>query len=124
MEYFVVASNFDIRSADLASLNSCDASAKASFLWPKFNFSNYFGWQDFGGPHLFDREHSRGSTQVAKMFRRRRKPPSDVMATTHIASMLDELMGRNRNDINAKELSWTDADVCKYVGIERVIELW
>jgi len=36
------------------------------------------------------------------------------MATAHLASMLDELMGRNRNDQNAKELTWRDADVCHF----------
>eukprot|EP00095_Tigriopus_kingsejongensis_P007814 snap_masked-scaffold204_size260821-processed-gene-1.5 protein:Tk07814 transcript:snap_masked-scaffold204_size260821-processed-gene-1.5-mRNA-1 annotation:"Cisplatin resistance-associated overexpressed protein" len=40
------------------------------------------------------------------------------MATAQLASMLDELMGRNRNDANAKELLWSDPDVCKYYLVE------
>lgn len=44
------------------------------------------------------------------------------MATSHIASMLDELMGRNRNflkgDSNARELKWTDPDVCRYYVVD------
>jgi len=40
------------------------------------------------------------------------------MATSAIASMLDELMGRNRNlhpdDENNKEAKWSDAEVCRY----------
>jgi len=44
------------------------------------------------------------------------------MATSQIASMLDELMGRNRNflkgDSNARELKWTDSDVCRYFVVE------
>ena len=44
------------------------------------------------------------------------------MATTQIASMLDELMGRNRNflsgDSNARELKWTDPDVCRYFVVD------
>ena len=44
------------------------------------------------------------------------------MATSQIASMLDELMGRNRNfapdDASAKELKWTDSDVCKYYIVQ------
>lgn len=39
------------------------------------------------------------------------------MATSAIAAMLDELMGRNRNvgpDENAKELEWSDPEVCRY----------
>ena len=44
------------------------------------------------------------------------------MATSQIASMLDELMGRNRNfapdDAKARELKWTDADVCKYYIVQ------
>jgi len=40
------------------------------------------------------------------------------MATSQIASMLDELMGRNRNlapdDAANKELKWSDPDVCRY----------
>jgi hypothetical protein len=44
------------------------------------------------------------------------------MATSQIASMLDELMGRNRNflkgDANARELKWTDSDVCRYFVVE------
>ena len=44
------------------------------------------------------------------------------MATSQIASMLDELMGRNRNydpnDENAKEIKWTDAEVCRYYLVQ------
>jgi len=44
------------------------------------------------------------------------------MATSQIASMLDELMGRNRNfapdDAKARELKWTDSDVCKYYIVQ------
>ena len=44
------------------------------------------------------------------------------MATSQIASMLDELMGRNRNfapdDASARELKWTDPDVCKYYIVQ------
>ena len=44
------------------------------------------------------------------------------MATSQIASMLDELMGRNRNfapdDASARELKWTDQDVCKYYIVQ------
>ena len=44
------------------------------------------------------------------------------MATTQIASMLDELMGRNRNflsgDSKARELKWTDPDVCRYFLVD------
>ena len=44
------------------------------------------------------------------------------MATSQIASMLDELMGRNRNfapdDAKARELKWTDNDVCKYYIVQ------
>jgi len=40
------------------------------------------------------------------------------MATSQIASMLDELMGRNRNlapdDANNRETKWSDAEVCRY----------
>ena len=40
------------------------------------------------------------------------------MATSQIASMLDELMGRNRNlhpeDENNVEAKWSDAEVCRY----------
>ena len=39
------------------------------------------------------------------------------MATSQIASMLDELMGRNRNvapNENVRELQWSDPEVCKY----------
>lgn len=40
------------------------------------------------------------------------------MATSQIASMLDELMGRNRNlapdDAANKETKWSDNDVCRY----------
>ena len=32
--------------------------------------------------------------------------------------MLDELMGRNRNNADAKELEWHDADVCKYYLVD------
>ncbi|TRY72491.1 hypothetical protein TCAL_10386 [Tigriopus californicus] len=40
------------------------------------------------------------------------------MATAQLASMLDELMGRNRNDADAKELLWSDGDVCKYYLVD------
>lgn len=44
------------------------------------------------------------------------------MATSQIASMLDELMGRNRNfapdDAKARELKWTDPDICKYYIVQ------
>ena len=40
------------------------------------------------------------------------------MATSAIASMLDELMGRNRNlapdDENNRETKWSDSEVCRY----------
>ncbi len=39
------------------------------------------------------------------------------MATSQMAAMLDELMGRNRNiglDEKPRELHWSDPDVCKY----------
>ena len=40
------------------------------------------------------------------------------MATSQIASMLDELMGRNRNlapdDENNRETKWSDSEVCRY----------
>ena len=40
------------------------------------------------------------------------------MATSQIASMLDELMGRNRNlapdDANNRETKWSDSEVCRY----------
>ena len=40
------------------------------------------------------------------------------MATSQIASMLDELMGRNRNlhpdDENNREAKWRDAEVCRF----------
>ena len=40
------------------------------------------------------------------------------MATSQIASMLDELMGRNRNlapdDENNREAKWSDPEVCRY----------
>ena len=39
------------------------------------------------------------------------------MATAQMASMLDELMGRNRNvapNEKVRELRWTDPDVCRY----------
>ena len=38
------------------------------------------------------------------------------MASAHMAAMLDELMGRNRNvgaHENIKELEWSDSEVCK-----------
>merc|ERR1711881_527646 len=42
----------------------------------------------------------------------------NIMATSQIASMLDELMGRNRNlapdDANNRETKWSDAEVCRY----------
>ena len=54
-----------------------------------------------------------------RAFVRRR---GTAMATTQIASMLDELMGRNRNflsgDSNARELKWTDPDVCRYFVVD------
>lgn len=44
------------------------------------------------------------------------------MATSHIASMLDELMGRNRNflkgDSKARVLKWSDPDVCRYFVVD------
>ena len=44
------------------------------------------------------------------------------MATSQIASMLVELMGRNRNyapeEAKANELKWTDADICKYYIVQ------
>lgn len=43
------------------------------------------------------------------------------MATAHLASMLDELMGRNRNvapNENVRELQWSDSEVCKYYVVE------
>ena len=47
---------------------------------------------------------------------------NDAMATSHIASMLDELMGRNRNflkgDSKARVLKWSDPDVCRYFVVD------
>jgi len=44
------------------------------------------------------------------------------MATSQMAAMLDELMGRNRNydpnDANAKELKWSDNTVCRYYLVQ------
>ncbi len=41
------------------------------------------------------------------------------MATSQIASMLDELMGRNRNaEGPAKELEWTDDSVCRFFLVD------
>ncbi len=43
------------------------------------------------------------------------------MATAQLASMLDELMGRNRNvapNENVRELRWSDPEVCKYYVVE------
>lgn len=41
-----------------------------------------------------------------------------IMATSAIATMLDELMGRNRNlapdDENNRETKWSDSEVCRY----------